>query len=129
VISKFYNRHQKGRSYNLGDEVMLSSRNICMRKALKKLADKFLGPFQVIAMRGKNAYELALSKSYGRIHSTFHVALLKPYQRHKGVELPEAVEIEGEEEWEVERILNTRVTHKKRMFLVRWKGYIRDNDS
>jgi Chromo (CHRromatin Organisation MOdifier) domain len=59
----------------------------------------------------------------------FHVALLKPYQHHEGVELLEAMEIEGEEEWEVERILNTRVTHKKRIFLVRWKGYTRDNDS
>jgi hypothetical protein len=108
---------------------MLSSRNIRMRKASKKLADKYLGPFKVIAIRGKNAYELELPKSYGRIHPTFHVALLEPYRRREGVELPEAVEVEGEEEWEVERILDTRVTHKKRKYLVRWKGYTRDNDS
>ena len=108
---------------------MLSSRNIRMRKASKKLADKHLGPRKVIAIRGKNAYELELPKSYGRIHSTFHVALLEPYQRREGVELPKAVEIAGEEEWEVERILDARVTHKKRMYLVRWKGYTRDNDS
>jgi Chromo (CHRromatin Organisation MOdifier) domain len=129
AMAKFYNRHRKGRSYAIGDEVMLSSRNIRMRKASKKLADKFLGPFRVIAIRGKNAYELELPKSYGRIHLTFHVALLEPYQRREGVELPEAVEIEGEAEWEVERILDTRVKRKKRMYLVRWKGYTRDNDS
>jgi hypothetical protein len=128
-MEKYYNRHRKGRSYAIGDEVILSSRNIRIRRASKKLADKFLGPFQVIAIRGKNVYKLELPKSYSRIHPTFHVILLEPYQRREGVELPEPIEIDGEDEWEVERILNTRVVRKKRLFLVRWKGYIRDNDS
>jgi hypothetical protein len=78
-MAKFYNRHRKGRSYVIRDEVMLSSRNIRMRKVSKKLADKFLSLFRVIAIQGKNAYELELPKSYRRIHRTFHVALLEPY--------------------------------------------------
>jgi Chromo (CHRromatin Organisation MOdifier) domain len=82
----------------------------------------------VIAIRGKNAYELELPKSYSRIHLTFHVTLLEPYQRREGVELPELIKIDGEDEWEVERILDTRVICKKRLFLMRWKGYTRDND-
>ena len=96
---------------------MLSSRNIRMRKAYKKLVDKYLDPFELIAIRGKHAYELELPKSYGRFHSTFHVALLEPYQRREGIELPEAVEVDGEEEWEVERIPDARATHKERMYL------------
>jgi hypothetical protein len=77
---------------------MLSSRNIRMRRASKKLANKFLSPFRVIAIQGKNAYELELPKSYSRIYPTFHVALLEPYQRQEGVELPKPIEIDGEDE-------------------------------
>jgi hypothetical protein len=98
---------------------MLSSRNIRMRRASKKLTDKFLGLFRVIAIRGKNAYKLELPKSYSRIHPTFHVTLLEPYQRREGVKLPEPIKIDGEDEWEVERILDTRVVRKKRLFLMR----------
>jgi hypothetical protein len=58
---------------------MLSSRNIRIRKASKKLADKFLSPFRVIVIRGKNIYKLELLKSYRRIHRTFHVTLLELY--------------------------------------------------
>jgi hypothetical protein len=77
---------------------MLSSRNIRIRKALKKLTDKFLSSFRVIVIRGKNIYELELPKSYRRIHRTFHVILLELYQRWEGVKLPKVVEIEGEAE-------------------------------
>jgi hypothetical protein len=52
----------------------------------------------VIAIQGKNAYELELPKSYSRIHPTFHVALLELYQRREGVELPELIKINGEDE-------------------------------
>jgi hypothetical protein len=43
---------------------MLSSYNIYMQKALKKLTDKFLDSFQIIVIKGKNAYKLTLPKSY-----------------------------------------------------------------
>jgi uncharacterized protein YtpQ (UPF0354 family) len=79
AMTKFYNRHRKGRSYAIRDEVMLSSRNIRIRKASKKLINKFLDPFRVITIQGKNVYELELPKSYRRIYRTFHVTLLEPY--------------------------------------------------
>jgi hypothetical protein len=52
----------------------------------------------VIAIRGKNAYELELPKSYSRIYPTFHVALLEPYQRREGVKLLKPIKIDGEDE-------------------------------
>jgi len=41
---------------------------------------------------------------------------------------PKLVIIEGEEEFEVERILNKRVVRGKEKFLVQWKGYIVEED-
>lgn len=130
AMTKYYNRKHKDKVYRVGDEVMLASKNIRMRKPSKKLADKFLGPFRVEATVGRNAYRLTLPKMYGRIHPTFPVALLEPYQRREGVVLPDPVEIDGEDEWEVEDVLDARETpagHKQ--FLVRWQGFTRESDS
>ena len=37
--------------------------------------------------------------------------------------------IEGEEEWEVERILNKRKVQGKNKYLVRWKGFTVEGDT
>jgi hypothetical protein len=115
--------------YKVSDEVLLSSRYIRTRRACKKLDDRFLGPFRIVEAIGKNAYKLDLPKQYGRIHRTFGVALLEPYHRREGQEPPPPVEIEDEEEWLVDSVLDARVSHGKRMFLVRWEGYTREHDS
>jgi hypothetical protein len=127
-MTKFYNKKHKDQSYRINDEVMLSSKNIRMRKAFKKLADKFLDPFKIKAIVGRNAYKLDLLKSYRRIHPTFHVTLLEPYRRREGVVLPEPIDINDEEEWEVEEVLDECVSHGKRLFLMRWRGFSRDQD-
>jgi Reverse transcriptase (RNA-dependent DNA polymerase)/RNase H-like domain found in reverse transcriptase/Integrase zinc binding domain/Chromo (CHRromatin Organisation MOdifier) domain/Integrase core domain len=127
--AKYYNNKHKERTYAVGDNVMLSSRHIRLRRASKKLADKFLGPFPITKKFGKNAYQLRLPKTYGRIHPTFHVSLLEPYRERVGRELPEPIEIDNEEEWEVERVLDVKESQSSRMFLVRWKGCTAEEDS
>ena len=37
--------------------------------------------------------------------------------------------VEGEEEWEVEKILNKRKVRGKEKFLVRWKGFMAEEDT
>ena len=44
-------------------------------------------------------------------------------------EQPASVIIEGEEEWEVERILNKRRVRGKDKYLVRWKGFTAESDT
>jgi len=39
------------------------------------------------------------------------------------------VVVEGEEEWEVEKILNKRKVQGKDKFLVRWKGFTVEGDT
>jgi len=41
---------------------------------------------------------------------------------------PKLVIIKGEEEFEVRKILNKRVIREKEKFLVKWKGYIAEED-
>jgi len=42
---------------------------------------------------------------------------------------PKPVIIEGEEEFEMEKILNKKMVRGKEKFLVRWKGYMAEEDT
>jgi len=44
-------------------------------------------------------------------------------------ETPQPVVIEGEEEWEVEKIMNKRKVQERDKYLVRWKGYTAEEDT
>jgi len=69
---------------------------------------------------------LALPKQW-KIHNAFHGSLLLPYHETKehGHNFPEPVPelIEGQPEWEVEEILNSRRYRRKLQYLIKWKGY------
>ena len=72
------------------------------------------------------AYQLDLPDAL-RIHDVFHVSLLRPYQSDGQFHPPPPILIEGEEEFEVDKILDHRDrTLKKgykRQYLVKWLGY------
>jgi Chromo (CHRromatin Organisation MOdifier) domain len=73
--------------------------------------------------------------SHWQIHDVFHASLLTPYKeteehgRNFAQPVPEL--IEGEEEYEVERVLNSRRwgRGRKLQYLLRWKGYSHTHDS
>jgi hypothetical protein len=46
--AKYYDKKHQQRIYAVGDNVMLSSRYIRLRRASRKLSDKYLGPFPII---------------------------------------------------------------------------------
>ena len=70
-----------------------------------------------------------------KIHPVFHVDLLMRYRETDAhgpnYERPPPEIIEGEPEWEVEKIINSRLHghNKKLQFLVRWKGFPPSQDS
>uniref|UniRef100_A0A8C5MKS2 Chromo domain-containing protein n=1 Tax=Leptobrachium leishanense TaxID=445787 RepID=A0A8C5MKS2_9ANUR len=72
------------------------------------------------------AAHLILPPSY-RIHPVFHVSLLKPWHENpfpdRNTEPPAPVPISGEEEYEISRILDSRLRYGKLEYLVHWKGY------
>jgi len=67
------------------------------------------------------------------IHNTFHASLLSPYKENsvygKNFPAPPPDLIQGEEEYEIEKILRHRGTPSNRFFLIRWKGYSAKEDS
>ena len=87
--------------------------------------------YKVKGIISSNTIELELPKSI-RIHPVVNVSrvwLYKPQVEGQKKTLPKPVIIEGEEKFEVEKILNKRIIRGKKKFLVRWKGYTMEEDT
>jgi hypothetical protein len=123
-------RRRPAPDYSVGQEVLLSTKNIRFRGPYSsKLLPKWIGPFTVVAKVGKAAYRLKLLGNM-RIHDVFHVSLLKPYVSGHGAPPPPILSVEGDLEYEIERIIDHRV-HRGHatQYRVRWKGYSAEHDT
>ncbi|QRW25741.1 Retrotransposable element Tf2 protein [Rhizoctonia solani] len=127
----FYDqRHRKEEEIQVGDKVWLSHQNISTDRPSIKLSHKKLGPYLVVKKIGLHAYKLQLPHTM-RIHPVFHINLLtkfhpNPHRRNPPQPAPIITE-EGKEEYEVEKILDSKWKGqgktKKLWYLVKWKGY------
>jgi len=100
-------------------------------RRLEKLTKCFVGPYKVKGIISSNVIELELPKSI-KIHPVVNVSRVQLYKSQvEGQKKipPKLVIIEGEEEFEMEKILNKRMIRGKEKFLVRWKGYMAEEDT
>jgi hypothetical protein len=123
-------RHHK--PYKVDDQVWLEGTNLKMPYETAKLSPKRYGPFRVAAQISGTSYRLDLPPNW-KIHPVFHASLLTPYNETEThgpnfLEPPPDI-IDGEPEWEVEKILSERQYRNKRQYLVRWKDYSPAHDS
>jgi hypothetical protein len=62
-----------------------------------------------------------------KIHHVFHVSLLEPYHAFtipwKIHDPPPPIEIDGEYEYEVEDILDSRISNHQLHYFIHWHGY------
>ena len=63
-MKKYYNKKHKAKKYEVGDKVLLSTRNIRTRYTSPKLLDKFLGPFSIVEYISMSTYYLNLLVKY-----------------------------------------------------------------
>jgi len=134
-MKKFTNRKQGEREeYRIEDLVLLSMKDLKWQmkgRRSEKLTEHFVGPYKVKGVVSSNAIELKLPKSI-KIYSVVNVSRVQLYkpqvEGQKKIPLKPVI-IEGEEEFEIEKILNKRTVKGKEKFLVRWKGYIAEEDT
>ena len=102
-----------------------------------KLAPRRFGPLKISRVLSPVVYQLTLPTQWKqkRIHDVFHASLLTPYHETEAhginhLEPPPDV-IEGEEEYEVEKVLDSKRIgrNKKLHYLIRWKGYSEVHDT
>src|SRR6266567_8875663 len=109
-----------------GDMVWLDARNLKIKTPSKKLSPRRYGPYPVLEQISPVTYRIKLPSSL-RIKNVFHIDLLTPFQETKehGENYPRLPPelIDGEEEFEVEEIINDRTFRRKKQYLVKWQGY------
>jgi transposase InsO family protein len=134
--SKHADRHRRDVTFKKGDDVLLSTKYITLKHpGTRKLLPRWIGPFTILDRIGNLAYRLKLPESMSRIHPVFHVSKLKPYKAGGRVQPPPVpIDIEGELEYEVERILDKRTLKRSRRsdsveYLVKWLGYGHEHNS
>jgi len=80
------------------------------------------------------AYHLKLPHRIKQLHPVFNVVKLtpapdNPIPGQKTEDHPPSIVIDGEAEWEVEEILDSRWHQRRFQYLIKWKGYSRKHNS
>jgi hypothetical protein len=124
-----WEKHKReGRTFQEGDQVWLEGRHIKTHQPMAKLAAKRHGPFKVTRALSPLNYQLELPAQW-KIHDVFHADLLTPYRETdfhgRNYERPPPDLINGEEEYEIERVVDSRRHGRggKIQYLIKWKGY------
>ena len=118
----------------MGDKVLISTKDFSkelMKRAMKKLTEKFIGPYVVRKIVSENAVELELPVSL-RVYPVVNMRRLVKYREQvEGQKKipPPPVEVEGEKEYEVEEILDRQERRGKTRYLVKWKGYTAEENT
>jgi hypothetical protein len=125
-------------AYSVGDLVLLSTEHVDLKQASRKFGPKFVGPFRVEALLGRNAVKLTLTGRFKCLNRNINVEYLRPYrERSENVGPPPAhlavkpLAVDPRGEWyQIADILHHRgKPGPKQQCLVRWEGFDASHDS
>jgi ''chromo'' (CHRromatin Organisation MOdifier) domain./Integrase core domain. len=127
----YYDQKVQSVPFKVGDKVLLNLKDY--QTTERALRPRYEGPFEIIEQLSLVTFRLRMPPRYRAMHPVFHASKLTPYSEStipgQNVTPPPPVQIEGHEEWEVEKILQHRKRHGKNEYLVRWKGFTQGDDT
>jgi len=117
--------------FKIGEQVFMKAKYFCSTHPSKKLSEKNLGPFEIIAHLGSHSITIRLLDSMHSIHPVFHVSQLEPATPNtipNHIQSPPPpVEVNKELEYEISKILDSKLDQQRRqcqlLYLVQWSGY------
>jgi len=123
---------KKTEEWKKGDQVLLSTKDLVFKeRPTKKLTERYVGPYAIEEVVLSNAVKLRLPSSM-RIHPVVNVSRIVWYKeqvKEQNKEEGKPVEVEGIEEWEVEKILNKKKIRRVEKYLVWWKGFTAEGNT
>ena len=121
--------------FKIGDKVFIKSDNSHTTQLSKKLTEKFLGPFEILAQVSSISFTLHLPNSMRGIHPVFHISMLEPSAPNEFLNqtetLPPPIIINREMEFEISEILDSKIDKRckcRLQYLVKLSGYEGTNE-
>ena len=122
--------------FKIGDEVYVKAKYFRSTRPSKKLSNKNLGPFTIIAQPGTHSFTLQLPNSMKSVHPVFHISQLELSHLstipNRVQSPPPPIEVNGEIKYEVEEILDSKIDRRRHhcqlLYFVRWAGYAGTNE-
>jgi len=134
-MARYYNRRREpAPTFKPGDRVYLDAMDISTTRPSTKLGHRRLGPFEVDRAVGSHAYRLKLPPSLRLLHPVFPIVKLTlcppdPIPGRRPSEVPLPTLVDSQEEWEVERVLDSRVMRGQLRYLIQWRSFGRKHNS
>jgi hypothetical protein len=99
--------------FKVGEQVFVKAKYFRSTRLSKKLSEKNLGPFEIIAHPGSHSITVRLLDSMCSVHPVFHVSQLEPATPNTIPNHiqppPPPVEVNGEPEYEISEILDSKL--------------------
>jgi hypothetical protein len=117
--------------FTVGDQVFIKAKYFRSTRPSKKLSKKSLGPYSIIAQPGTHSFMLQLPDSMKSVHPVFHISQLESSVSNvipnRIQSLPSLVKVDGEPEFEISEILDTKVDRRRRncklLYVLCWSRY------
>ena len=117
-------------NFKVGDKVFVKAQFFRTTWPLKKLSEKYLGPYKIITQFDTLSFTLHLPESMHSVHLVFYVSILEPTMSNtfsKRIQLASApVIIDGEPKYEISQIVDSKINCQqawKLLYKVIWLGY------
>ena len=122
-------RQQQPLDFQVGQLVFVRSQYFWMTRPSKKLFEKYLGPYEMIAQPSPQSFILRLLDTMRAAYPVFHVSMLEPAISNTFQQcsepLPAPVIIDGEPEYKISKIVDSKIDCQracKLLYKVIWLG-------
>ena len=100
-------------NFKVGNQVYVKAKYFRSTRPSKKLSEKNLGPYPIIAQVGTLSFTIRLPDSMRAVHPVFHVSQLKPATSNTILNWsqspPPPVKVDGKPKYEITKILNSKL--------------------